>query len=472
MLADKKIIWGSVFIVLLLFSVGAFHLLEGSTLCGVTIESKEKLADICADKVYMEQVDNAKALILFERQPIPYDKESNCFYICQDVSEKKYNGVISAASEDIAIWIEADDYTKDKKEAVSQGHSFSVWIATKERYAVCNIVFTGLPVVELYMEAEPGTEYGSGSIAVWNPEDKAINAISGKDSDSLIKCSQNLETYTVKLVNQENIMNRKLSLLDMGKYDAWKLYAISAKDKTYIRSMLAYTLWNRINSVEKLDRACRYAELIVNDEYKGLFLLTPRVDDDSMLLDESGEVIHVEADKTQKAYDNENFYMTQASHLDNLIEYFIFLEAAYAYENIMDDLYIVRDDKAGESYLVPGKIEYSFGIFPNRMQYMTWQREKRILTGADLGIADEKTCEYLAAQAEKLWQSLRESAISDEVLATVIEEQKQYLYATGFIARSGNNSIDAADYEESIGELTQYLLERMEVLDRYYGAEE
>lgn len=471
-MANKKIMWGSIIIVLLLFSVGAFHILENITLCGVPIKGGDKLAQLCAGKTYMEYVDNAKDLILFERQPIPYDKESNCFYICQDMDGKKYNGSITPASEDIDIWIEADDYSRNKEAAVSQGHSFSIWIATKERYAVCRIVFTGIPVVELHTDAEPGTEYRSGNIDVWNPDDKTIDAISGKASGGLIKCSENRETYTVKLSDKESAANRKLSLLDMGKYDAWKLYAVSAKDKTCIRSMLAYSLWNRINSIERLSKPCRYAELIVNDEYKGLFLLTPRVDDDFMMLDEGGEVAHVEADKTAAADNEDNFYETEDLYSDNLLEYFVFLETTYAYENIRDDLYIIRDKSHKDSLLMPGKIEYSLGIFPNRMQYMSYQTEKRILTVEALGIADEERQQYLAEQAGKLWQSLRKEVISNDVLLTMINEQKEYLNAAGYIARSGINSSEPDSYERGIGELTQYLLERMEVLDKYYGAEE
>lgn len=471
-MANKKIIWGSVFIVLLLFSIGAFHLLENQTVCSVTIESKEKLSQICAQKTYMEYIDNAKDLILFEKQPVPYDKESNCFYICQDMYGEKYDGVISAVSDDISIWIEDDDYSRNKKDALSQGHSFSLWIATKDRYAVCRLIFTGLPIVELHTDAEPGTEYRSGNIDVWNPQDGEIKAISGKDSCSLIKRSENLETYTVKLTDKKSVENRKMSLLDMGKYDAWKLYAVSAKDKTYIRSMLAYTLWNRINSVEKLDKPCRYAELIVNDEYQGLFLLTPRVDEDFMVLDEGGEVIHIEIDKTENVSGKESFYETEALNIDNLTEYFLFLEMTYAYENIMDDLYLIRDGKSGRSFLVPGKIEYSLGIFPNRMQYLSWRMEERILTGKDLGITDEEMCRYLKKETGWMWRSLRQESLSDDVLITMINEQKQYLSAAGFAARSVSHNSEADSYERSVGELTEYLLERMEVLDKYYDAEE
>lgn len=471
-MANKKIMWGGIIIVLLLFSVGAFHILENMTLCGVAIKDGDKLAQLCAGKAYMEYVDNAKDLILFERQPIPYDKESNCFYICQDMDGKKYDGSITPASEDIDIWIEADDYSRNKQDAVSQGHSFSIWIATKERYAVCQIIFTGLPVIELHTDAAPGVEYRSGSIDVWNPDDKTIDAISGKASQSLIKCSENMETYTVKLLDKESVENRRLSLLDMGKYDAWKLYAINAKDKTCIRSMLAYTLWNRINSIERLHKPCRYAELIVNDEYKGLFLLTPRVDDDFMMLDEGGEVIHVETDKTAAMGSADNFYETEDLYLDNLLEYFVFLETTYAYENIKDDLYIIRDSSHKDSLLMPGKIEYSLGIFPNRMQYMTYQAQKRILTTEALEIANEERHQYLAEQAGELWKRVRKEAISNDVLLTMIKEQKAYLNAAGYIARSGINGSEPDFYERSIGELTEYLLGRMEVLDKYYGAEE
>lgn len=103
---------------------------------------------------------------------------------------------------------------------------------------------------------------------------------------------------------------------------------------------------------------------------------------------------------------------------------------------------------------------------------MTWQMKERILTGKDLGIADEETCSYLEKQAGHLWRSLREESVSDDVILSMVDEQKQYLSAAGFIARSGIDNSEPGLYERSVGELTEYLLGRMEVLDQYYDAEE
>lgn len=471
-LADKKIVLCIILMLLLCASILVFHTVDSRRLCNVRIKSEERLLQICSDKTFIEYADNAKELILFESQPVPYDGASNSFYICQDMEGKEYRGTVTAAAENISIWIAEDEYIHEFEKALSQSHSFSIWIATQDSYTICKIVFTGLPVVTLHTEERPGMQYIQGSIDVWDPADEEIGTVSLKKSDVQIKCSQSMETYTVKLMGKKGTVHRKLSFLDMGKYDAWKLYKVNKQDMTCIRSMLAYLLWNRVNSVERLDRPCRYAEVIINGEYRGLYLLAPRVDDDFLEIGEDGKVISIKQNMGVLG-DNEN-PDTATLCINNAAEYFLFLEITYAFENVSDDFYIAWDNDESQSFLLPGKIEYCFGIFPNRLQYMTWQAAERILAPEDTGIA---ALEGLAGRKDverqmgQRFQELRGHDIANDALLKLVEELQQYLWESGYIARSGISKDDGDYYGEKIGELVRYLIERMEVLDRYYGAE-
>ena len=483
MLADKRKVWGGVLILLLFCSVITFHILDNGMLCSIRIKSEEKLMQICSDKLFVEHAVNTGNLLLFDVHSIPYDEETNCFYICQNIGNEEYSGTITAASEDADIWIVKDEYVHELKDAVSQGHSFTVWIATKDSYTICHIIFTGLPVVALNTEGEIGLEHLLGNIDVWNPNDEEIGTVSCKESRMQLKCSESMETYTAKLTDQEGVEHRKLSLLDMGKYDAWKFYAVSEKDMTYVRSMLSYLLWNRINTIEKFNRPCQYAEIIVNNEYKGLFLVAPRIDDDFLELGETGEVISVKLPKngdeaTGKYSDDdavcsaEDAYATETLHLDNLSEYFLFLEMTYAYQNVSDDFYLIWDSTCNQSFLMPGKIEYSFGIFPNRLQYMTWQIQERVLTPQLMEIEGVFSDEDMKQRMGQRWTALRNGEFSNDQLIRLIDELQIYLSESGYVARSGIAKDNPNAHAESIGELINYLTVRMEVLDRYYGTGE
>lgn len=493
-LVDKKIVWCVILMTLLCAFTLVFHIMDRGRVCNVKLESEERLLQICAGKDYIAHADNAKDLLLFENQAIPYDEASNSFYICQDIRQKEYRGTITAASENIAIWMLEDDYAYEFAEALRQSHSFSVWIATQDSYTICKIVFTGLPVVVLDTQEKAGMQYIQGAIHVWNPMDEEIGTISCKKGDAEIKCSQSMETYTVKFMNKEGNEHRKLSVLDMGKYDAWKLYEVSKQDMTYIRSMLAYLVWNRINVGERLDRPCRYAEVIINGEYSGLYLLAPRIDENYLDLEENGKVVSIDMRRdgtgesaTTGATENTgakrvvapennvgNIYEAEAFRFDNLVEYFLFLEMTYAFENVANDFYVAWDEEQGQTFLLPGKIEYSFGIFPNRLQYMTWRAQERMLTpelvdlAAKEGVAEDGDLEQRMGER---YRELRKETISDDALFKLVDELQAYLCESGYIARSGANKDGENHYEEKIGELIRYLTERMEVLDKYYGTE-
>lgn len=483
MLDDKRKVLGGIFIISLFCSVIIFHILDNGMLCSVKLMSEKELMQMCSDKIFVEYAVNIDNLLLFNGHPIPYDEETNCFYICQNIENEEYSGTINTVSEDVDVWIVKDDYTHKLKDAVRQGHTFSVWVAEKDSYAICHIIFTGLPVVELDTEGEIGPEYIFGSIGVWNPNDKETGIISCKESCMLLKCSESLETYTTKLMDQEGVNHRKLSLLNMGKYDAWKLYAVSEKDTTYLRSMLSYLLWNSINTAEKFNRPCQYAEVIVNNEYKGLFVVAPRIDDDFLELGETGRVISMkspgngagmsgEYSEDDTVYSAKEAYGVETLQLDNLAEYFLFLELTYAYQNVLDNFYVIWDSTDQQSFLMPGKIEYSFGIFPDRLQYMTWQMQDRVLTPQLLEFEGVFSDEGIRQRMVQRWKALRSGELSNEKLLRLIDELQIYLSESGYVARCGAAKGNPDSHAAGMGELINYLTVRMEVLDRYYGTGE
>ena len=180
MLDEKRKVLGCVLTIFLFCFIITFYILDNSMFCNIMIMSEEKLMQMCSDKIFVEHADNAGNLLLFNGQSIPYDEETNCFYICQNIGNKKYSGTITAASKDTDIWIVKDDYVYKFEDAVKQGHSFSVWIAEKDSYTICHMIFTGLPVVALNMEGAVGAEYLFGNIDVWNPDDEEMGTLSCK----------------------------------------------------------------------------------------------------------------------------------------------------------------------------------------------------------------------------------------------------------------------------------------------------
>ena len=80
------------------------------------------------------------------------------------------------------------------------------------------------------------------------------------------------KSYRLETQDQDG-MNLNTRILDMPADDDWILYA-PYSDKTLMRNFLVYTLAAEINDYAPRVRFC---ELIVNDEYKGVYVMTEKI---------------------------------------------------------------------------------------------------------------------------------------------------------------------------------------------------
>lgn len=97
----------------------------------------------------------------------------------------------------------------------------------------------------------------------------------GHSSLEFPKKSYRLETQ------YQNGMNLNARILDMPADDDWILYA-PYSDKTLMRNFLVYTLAAEINDYAPRVRFC---ELIVNDEYKGVYVMTEKIKENNDRVD-------------------------------------------------------------------------------------------------------------------------------------------------------------------------------------------
>ncbi len=97
----------------------------------------------------------------------------------------------------------------------------------------------------------------------------------GKSSLMFPKKSYRFETQ------DEDGQNLNTSILDMPAEDDWILYA-PYSDKTLMRNFLIYTLAGEINDYAP---RVRYCELIVDGEYKGVYVMTEKIEVDNDRVD-------------------------------------------------------------------------------------------------------------------------------------------------------------------------------------------
>ena len=428
----------------------------------IDIETEAESEKLCSGMSFEENPQKLIGYVLFNGIQVPYDSGAQCCYITQSMSEKAYSGSITAADKDTEVWLLQDKNLQDKAAAVANAYRFTLYIARGDEYTVCGLIFTGLPVVSLQDDpSQVQDEDLSGASVTIFGSDAEGGAVDADTYKSEYRFSTSGETLSIHLL-KDNGSRRKVSLLGMGKNSEWKIYALSAYDESRIRSMLAVKVWNAVNTDIRLEKECRYVMLLHNGSLQGLYILTPHIDESNSAL-RSGRNKNVTVTRAEDASPG---IILKAQ---NSAEYLLFLQITDAAANIQDDYYQVHFTGGSAYYVTPGRIEYAFGIFPHRMQYMTVNAPTRMIAqdlySGDIGM-DFGT--YLSITGER-WRQVRSGALSDEAVRAAVEEIEDYLKNCGIFSLLYADSGERTDND--MEQLEQYISERLDRLDYFYGTE-
>ena len=231
-----------------------------------------------------------------------FDAESNTFYCSlgmesgDDWPELQF---FAAAEDDKNLrvaWI--DDYSYDYcQDAIRDGNRYELIAYTDTEYAYFGMVFTGLPLVTLhthcgremiddeYMPARAGISasgYEAVHSGIWIHQ-RGGGYDKGNDKES----------YRIEFHEQSGGRDKKkdISLLGMEADSDWLLISNNS-DVTGMRNHLCWELWNKWNQ----DREAPFllkshmVEVFIDDEYRGMYQLMQRVDEEKEIEQIGGDV--------------------------------------------------------------------------------------------------------------------------------------------------------------------------------------
>ncbi len=485
----KKPVWMFFLVISLFCLVVAIDRIDDMEFHGMRVLPEEKLAKLTESLGRVDSPQNAEELILLDGHGIPYDRDNNLFYVSQSTEGKEYAGTFTAAGSGCVLYLQKDDALKDKQDAIARGHRFKVWFVTENAYAVSELVFTGLPMVCIRSEAGGLTDgYGRGSIVVQNPDDTDIITMSVKESAIETKVNHNSGTISFKLFKNQYDQERDLSLLGMGKRTSWKLYPVYEKDDAASREMVANYVWNCVCSEDTLQKGMEYAEVIVDGEYKGLYYLAPKVGKGYLDLGEKDRAYECEEvledgtkryevigdQDTQENREQLLWYenLWQAGNedfarlnIENYINYNIYLQAACAVQNSMEEYYVIAREQDGEYgfYKMPGRSKFVFGLYPSRIGWQSVFATENIMEDAEYDCLSGQM-DDIAPRTAARWKELRQNALSTQSLLSVAYLCEQRLADSGYIVREEEHSA----YGTACDNLHEMIRERMAHLDQYY----
>ncbi|MBO5472358.1 MAG: CotH kinase family protein [Lachnospiraceae bacterium] len=487
----KRPVWIGCLIIAFACCVLLFHVVDNMEFCGLRVQTEEWLEAKTAEMHFVDKPENVDELIQLDGQRIPYDRSGNTFYVSQSTEAAEYAGTFQAMGDNCEIYIQRDEALGDKQSAIAQGHVFKLWFLTADTCTTANLVFSGLPVLSIGAEADSLTAaYAQGDMVVYNPDDTDINGMSVKQSAVTVKQNENTGTITFRLYKKAYKEERNLSLLGLGKHTSWKLYQVSEKDDTFVRTLLSVYVWNGVCGDESLQRGMGLAEVIVNDRYAGLYYLAPKAGKGFLGLQETDRIYECEdmlEDGTQvfevvgdedipENYAQLDAYQSVLADLsgenisridlDNYINYHIYLQAVCGIRNSQEEYYVIAQNQ-GNGYLYrrwPEPTEYVWGLYPSRIGWQSLTAAENIMEDEAYHLIVEQDASVAAYTTER-WNELRQSVLSTEVLTQAAYAYEKRLADGGYIVREAQQET----YNDSCGVLQDMIIKRMDYLDSYFN---
>lgn len=464
--------------------------------------------------------------VLFEGAPLPYDAESNTLYLPQSVGAPDWEGELSA--KDFILCTTRDTYWQRKQEAIREGHVFWIWLVDSECYYRCKLVVSGTPFVSIDTgtgERIPDSEELQGTIRVFDPgvgdgryeihQSYAACRVKGNTSRKFDK-----KSYSLKLQDSRG-QKVDAPLLGMRSDNSWKLNALYT-DETRIREKTAAQIWEMFSGADKELKQdgprLEYVELVVNNEYLGLYCLVEPVDEEKLGLDRNdvlykviswtvptseafatavaeenstvegirishpGEIVDYRAVWYPMLDFNERFYINpeldyeealSTVRVGNLSDVFMFLMVASASDNHYKNLYFAAEVRAEGEYVmkqIPWDLDFTFGnIYDGESGNLARFEKDYRYVYADSVLPRLKFARFeeIGPPFLERWNQYRTGFLNTESILGLLRENRDYLVETGAMRRESERWAECP-VTSDITELLEYQENRMEWLDAYF----
>lgn len=477
--------------------------------------------------------------ICFEDTIVPYSKSGNTLYLSQDYEKTEWVGKLSVALEDAFLCTLQDAFWNEKRDAIKAGHSFSLWCITKDGYYEFDLVISGMPVISMTTqyskvqkkvpyEIDPDKLYYDsedlyyGEFRVFNPgvgtgnyeivESGVRYHYKGATSKAFSKGSYAL---SLRGADQRDL---DVSLLGMRADNSWKLNALCT-DVNAIREKTAAQIWEEFDLADAALNTpgprMEYVELILDDDYRGVYCLVEPVDEKKVGLDdndalykmidytivEDGDIQH-SIDKKWKIRSSirvrypkdiadysaawypirdylNTFYRGQVTenaadklYLDNAVDMLMYTEVISGSDNYFKNIYFAADVSPEGTYKMrqlPWDLDYTFG------NMWTLDNDNRVYFNPDVTVSyHEKSVPYLAENdakgikelLESRWTTYRKSFLSTQEIQKKLTDNRDYLINTGAVERQNARWPQYA-ISTDIEYLLEYQADRMQWLDEY-----
>lgn len=468
--------------------------------------------------------------LLYKQEPVPYDERTATYYLPQTTEEDwLWEDVFSLSEETLRLqWCE-DDYWKDMKTAIAEGHAFSFLVSNETHVEFGKIIFTGLPMMTIERQQTLEENQYYCKVRIFDPfhnnryEVTKCNGfleLRGRTSKAFPKDGWDLELY------RENGTSYKTSLFGLREDDDWKLNALYP-DASKVREMVAMELWNQMaeqtESAQDAGTNMAYFELMMDEEYTGLYGAMEQLDYKQFSLNKNEDMIYKSyawpLERHPEFYaleqelyghliktggraiseslwgpfeeyvlaagyhmeeincDTEMFYQYIKDHmnLENFTNAELFVQTLYAYDNKYKNFYIaadLRDDGDYTLWKIPWDLNYSFGdrfdVEANALTIFNLEWSQELMTGFMLSenLLESGNKEFIEFLNYK-WKELKQGIFSVENVQRIAQENMEVLTESGAFARDAKRWPEGP-HSTSLEEILEFHSCRLNFLEEHY----
>lgn len=351
-----------------------------------------------------------------------------------------------------------------------------------------------------YLESDIGIQYRGGY------------------SQSLPKKSMEIKFWTDALGTD----TEDHSLLNMVTEDSWNLQAM-ANEPLRIRNKTNFDIWRIINDLHYIENEpeainavrMNYVELFVNNEYRGIYCLGEKVKRKQLKLKKHNGTIRGELYKgdhwgnttfyTLPPFDNNSdiwdgfeykhpdeeinwqnlydlsdfiinstdtdFYANYSTkfHIDNLVDYYIFLNLLRATDNTGKNIYIAKYDTNTPYFYVPWDLDGTFGTMWTGSN--DTETQDLLTNGFYDRLINDCSENGFRDKLRSKWQSLRQNDITHSSIMNMFNTNYNLLLQNGVYERETLVWDDFDYYTGNLTYMSDWITDRLSYLDTVFNEE-
>ena len=447
--------------------------------------------------------------LFFEGERVGLDRNTNTIYLSQKIDAhttlRDLQGRLELQNRFCSLVFPEDPMFDDLDTAVRDGHVFSLLILQPfSGYSEYQVVFTTLPVIRMdgdYSHTKDDSrKVNLGDFCVWNAGAPDSSDYSTKSTRTYWNIRGGLTTdfdkksWRLSLVDEKKKKN-SVSFFGLDADDDWILNAL-VMDDTKLRDRFCMNLWNEL--ADDTDHNFRmsdggYAELVLNGEYAGLYLLQRRIDDKYLQLDTATDILMKgrpdwQAQKTGTAYEVQSSPLSEADscleienaisgqgncvNLPNFIDLNLMLQFTYAIDNCnAKNMFYVLQPQDGHYLLswVPWDMDLTFG---NRTVGTPAKNHDNAVNAMISRRETTQLAQYipdLDVRMSVRWQELRSGIYSEENLIQHLQQLQDTLSASGALQRDQVRWGLLHDSGDTPEQMLRFMTERLTFLDNHYS---